>query len=146
MTPRRRVARTVASLGLGIAALTGLYIAVQPAAVEMCVQVFEDGSQQGDTMSVCNPPSTLKVANLAAYTTGLHGGCNRSVNQSSTWNDCISSGRIANMPGSQKVRFYQDINYGAVVACFDTNGSYNIDLSGGPNDLISSFRVEGGNC
>lgn len=143
LTPRR------VAVGLGAVALAVvgvLAVSIQPLASDMCVQVYEDASQQGDTMSVCNTPANLKVPNLNTYTTGLHGGCNRSVNQSSTWNDCISSGRIAALPAAQAVKFYQDTSYGALVACFDQNGSYAIDLSGAPNDLISSFRVVGGNC
>lgn len=146
MTPRRRVARTIASIGIGIAALTGLYFVVQPAAVEMCVTSYENGSQSGDSMTVCNTPANLKVPNLTTYTQGLHNGCQRTINTSPNWSDCISSARVSAMPGSQKVVWYQDINYGNALACVDNNGTTNVDLTGSPNDLISSFRVLGGNC
>ena len=129
-------------VGLAVAG----YLSIGPLAVDMCVTNWENGGQSGDQMSVCDTPANLKVPNLTTHTEGLHSGCQRSINTSSNWSDCISSARVSSMPAAQRVRWYQDINYGNALACVDANGTTNIDLTGSANDLISSFRVEGGNC
>lgn len=144
MTRHRR-----AAVGLGAAALAivgVLAVTIQPLAGDMCVTNWENGSQSGDKMTVCATPANLKVPNLTTQTQGLVNGCQRSVNTSPNWSDCISSARVSSMPGAQKVVWYQDINYGNAVACIDINGTTNVDLTGAANDIISSFRVLGGNC
>lgn len=145
MTRRQRAAAAIGSIAVavgGLAYATG----IGPFAVEMCVTNFENGGQSGDQMTVCATPANLKVPNLGTHTEGLHSGCQRSVNTSPTWSDCISSARVSALPPNYRVRWYQDTSYGAVLACRSTDGTTNVDLTGVPNDLISSFRVEGGNC
>lgn len=142
---RRRVLAGASAAVLAIAAAAA-YVSVQPLAIDMCVTNYENGAQSGDRLTICNTPSNLKVPNLGNYTTGLVNGCQRSVNVSSTWSDCISSARVSALPANYRVRWYQDVSYGTVLACRSTDGTSNVDLTGVPNDLISSFRVEGGNC
>jgi hypothetical protein len=143
--------RTVAGIGAGIFAIATAVgiVAVGPLsteAIDMCVTNWENGSQSGDSMTVCATPANLHVSNLGTHTENLVNGCQRSVNVSSTWSDCISSARVSALPPNYRVRWYQDTNYGAVLACRSTDGTTNVDLTGPANDLISSFRVEGGNC
>jgi hypothetical protein len=133
-----------------LAAVIGIGVLVEqatPRAVEVGVTVYEDANQTGDRMLTTGiAPNLPKRANLGLVTTGLHGGCNRGINQSSSWNDCISSASVGLLPANTKVQFWRDINYGGgLLACYDVDGSHAIDLSG-TGDLISSFRVISGNC
>jgi hypothetical protein len=72
-------------------------------------------------------------------------GCNRGINQSSSYNDCISSATVGLLPASTKVIFYRDINYGFTQTCYDVDGTHAISLVA-TGDTISSFRILGGNC
>ena len=128
------------------AAISALVIG--PQAVDMCVQHWENGGGGGDTMVVCNLPSSLKVPDLRTHTEGLVNGCARAINQSSSWSDCISSGKVSAMPANYSVHWYANINYGSEIACWQADGTSGIlDMSQpGVNDTVSSFRVLGGNC
>lgn len=141
-----RPRRAVIGIIVAIAAIGAATVIVQPQAVDVCVQNWEDSNGTGDTMTVCNTAANLKVPNLATHTEGLHAGCNRGITQSSTWSDCITSVRVTALPAAQRVRWYQDTNYGTWVFCIDANGSTGPVNVGSANDVISSFRVEGGNC
>jgi len=133
--------------GIGALAVVGILATVQPLAAEVCITVYEDSGQGGDHTAFCAVGATnVKDANLGDNTAGLHNGCNRGLNQSSTWNDCISSATVAILPANTKVQWWRDINYaGGLLACFDANGTYQMNLSG-TSDLISSFRIVAGSC
>jgi len=143
---KRRVVAIVGAIGVAVGGLL-VADALAPKAVEVCVTVYEDANQTGDHMATCAVGATnVKRANLGLVTTGLNGGCNRGINQSSTWNDCISSATVGLLPASTKIQWWRDINYGGgLLACYDTDGTHPINLAG-TNDLISSFRIVGGNC
>ena len=144
----KRPSRKSAGIAAGIAALAtvGILISVQPLSTEIGVTVYEDANQSGDHMLTTGiAPNYPHRANLTLVTTGLVGGCNRGVNQSSTWSDCISSANVSSLPANTKLIFYRDINYGFTQTCYDVDGSHNIDLTG-TSDTISSFRIIGGNC
>lgn len=147
MTRRRILAAVSAAVlaGVGILAATGV---IGPQSIDTCVSNWEDAGASGDTMTVCNvTPANLKVPNLETHTEGLHGGCNRGINQSSSWSDCISSAKVAHLTANNKVVWYGNTNYGNQVACWDTDGnSPTITFTGNANDVISSFRILGGNC
>lgn len=144
--------RRIAAVSIvAVIVLAGLGLATQiigPAAVDVCVAMFEDQSGGGDTFATCNTsPSQVKNSNLTTVTTGLHNGCNRGLNQSSSWSDCISSASIANLPANQSVRFYQDTGYSGQILCYSTPGSHLIQLNvPATNDKTSSFRILGGVC
>jgi hypothetical protein len=134
------------ALGIGALATVGILATVQPLAVEIGVTVYEDANQAGDHLLTTGiAPNYPKRANLTLVTTGLSGGCNRGINQSSTWSDCISSARVSSLPASTKLIFYRDINYSFTQTCYDVDGTHNIDLTS-TGDTISSFRIIGGNC
>lgn len=146
----KRPSRRTASLGIiagVIAGTAAVALVITPQAVEIGITVYEDNNQSGDHMLTTGiAPNYPKRANLTLVTTGLVGGCNRGINQSSTWSDCISSAKVTSLPASTKVQWYRDINYGgSLLYCYDVDGSHNIDLTS-TSDLISSFRVVGGNC
>lgn len=116
-------------------------------AIDTCLANYENANAGGDSMTVCSTtPGNVKVANLTTHTENLNNGCWRTVNASSSWNDCISYTSIANLPSNYRARFYLDINYATVGYCFDSNGSSTHNLAGAGAERISSFRVEGGNC
>lgn len=121
---------------------------ITPFAIDTCVTVYEDQSGGGDSFATCNTsPSLVKIPNLGTHTEGLVNGCNRGVNQSSSWSDCISSVRIGSLPSNQSVRFYQDTNYSGQLLCYDVDGSHLVQLNvPATNDKTSSFRILGGNC
>jgi hypothetical protein len=133
--------------GIGALAVAGFLAAPQILAPEVCITVYEDSNQGGDHMATCAVgAANVKRANLTLVTTGLNNGCNRGINQSSTWSDCISSATVAILPANTKIQWWRDINYtGGLLACFDANGTYQMNLSG-TSDLISSFRIISGNC
>lgn len=143
---RKRGAIT-AAIGVVAAALF-LVPQVIPLSTETCITAYEDASGGGDHISFCDTTAgDVKVANLGNYTTGLVNGCNRAINQSSSWADCISSIRVGNLPGSTKLVVYQNTNYAVQTLCRDTNGSYLVQLTtSATNDNASSFRILGGNC
>ena len=144
---RKRLAIAAAAATLIVAgAISALVIG--PQAVDMCVRHYENDAGGGDTMVVCNLPSSLKVPDLRTHTEGLVNGCARAINQSSSWSDCISSGKVSAMPANYSVHWYANINYGSEIACWQADGTSGIlDMSQpGVNDTISSFRVLGGNC
>jgi hypothetical protein len=144
----KRPSRKSTGIAAGIAALAtvGILLSVQPQAVEIGVTVYEDAAQHGDHMLTTGiAPNYPKRANLTLVTTGLSGGCNRGINQSSTWSDCISSASVSSLPANTKLIFYRDINYGFTQTCYDVDGSHNIDLTA-TADTISSFRIISGNC
>lgn len=133
---------------LAVVAVFAIGSQVVPLSTDTCIGNYEDAGAAGDSMVVCAIPATaVAVSNLGTHTEGLHSGCNRGVNQSSTWSDCISSAKVTNLPAGTKALWYQDTSYGSVVKCYDTDGNSGvIDMSGGANDVISSFRILGGNC
>lgn len=142
---RRRVAAVVATVAVVAAGIGAVLI--QPRAIDTCIQVYEDAGGAGDTMTVCDTPANLKVPNLGTVTTGLHNGCNRGINQSSSWSDCISSARVTHLTANNKAVFFQDTSYSGQVWCIDADGDTGpFNFTGGANDVISSFRVLGGNC
>jgi hypothetical protein len=146
MTRRAKAAAVVGGAALAIAVFIGVD-QVTPKAVEIGVTVYEDAGQHGDHLLTTGiPPSYPARSNLATVSSGLVNGCNRGLNQSSTWNDCISSATVSSLPANTKLQFWRDAGYtGGLLACYDVDGSHAIDLSG-TSDLISSFRIVGGNC
>jgi hypothetical protein len=133
----------VAAAGLGLLA-TGT---IGPLAAEMCVTSWEDANGAGDSLALCDIPSGIHVPNLGSYTSGLTNGCNRGINQSSSWSDCISSFKVAALPANYKVVYYASINYANQIYCRSTDGTSGvINLTGSDNDVTSSIRVLGGNC
>lgn len=145
---KRRVA-----VGIG-AAVTALAVAgslavldIGPLAIDTCVKVHENQNAGGDSMTICSTtPGNVKVANLTTRTDNLVNGCWRTINASSTWNDCISYTSISNLPSNYRLRFYLDANYVTLGYCFHTDGNNAYNLAGVGAERISSFRVEGGNC
>ena len=117
-------------------------------AVETCVGVYEDAGGAGDTLLTCAVGATnVHQGNLSTVTTGLHNGCNRGINQSSSWSDCISSIRYTSLPANYAVKFYRDSGYVGLLWCRDADGnSGTLNVPGNANDLITSFRIVGGNC
>lgn len=148
MTRQRRALLTLAVLALGVGAVLGVQQVVSPQAIDACIVVYEDLAGGGDSTAFCNTPANLKDPDLSNNTAGLHGGCNRGVNQSSSWTDCISSVRINNLPAAYRAVLYQSVNYTSNrVFCTDINGTTGPwTLSGANNDVASSLRLEGGNC
>lgn len=145
---RKRAGLGIGAMVLAVGALGLGSQVIGPLAVDTCVTNYEDANLAGDSLAVCDTnPNNVKIANLTQYTTGLHNGCNRIINQSSTWNDCISSARTANLGSTRRVRFYGDIQYGgSVLYCVDTAGNATTNFGGGNAERISSFRNESGNC
>lgn len=143
----RKVAAITASIGLFAAALF-VVPQIVPLAGETCVTSYEDASGGGDSFAFCDTTAgDVRIPNLGAYTTGLHNGCNRGINQSSTWSDCISSMRVGNLPASTKLVVYWNTNYDTPLLCRDANGSYLIQLNvPAVNDRASSYRILAGNC
>src|SRR5580765_4401050 len=105
MTRRAKVGAVVGGIALAIAVFIGVD-QVTPKAVEVCVYNYEDAGQAGDvlTPATCSINATsVAISNLSTQTGGLHNGCNRGLNQSSTWNDCISSALVGSLPANRKV-------------------------------------------
>ena len=149
MTRRRRAVvglATAATIAIGLLVGTNLPLGTQ--ALEVCVTSWEDQSGGGDSWTFCELPVNLKIPNLGTHTENLHNGCNRGINQSSSWTDCISSAKVYVLPGNYRIRFFQNTSYGIPVFCWDLNGTSGIIQLNWPavNDLISSYRIEGGNC
>lgn len=143
---KRKAAAIIGGVALGIATLF-VVGEVTPKAPDICVTYYEDAGQSGDHNAACAIGATnVHVANFGSLTAGLHNGCNRGLNQSSTWNDCISSGSVGLLPAGTKIQWWRDINYGGgLLACYDVDGTHTFDLSG-TSDLISSMRIIAGSC
>jgi hypothetical protein len=129
----------------------GLLCALAPAAgaaTEMCVTIYENGSNGGDAWSRCSTnPTSIKISNLTNYANNLVNGCQDIAPPTNpNWNDCVSSVKITNKPVNYSVEFYDDSNYlGLWVMCFNNNNA-GYTLGGIFNDSISSFRVLARRC
>jgi hypothetical protein len=141
---RTKIAGVIAFATILVVGIGSQVIPASIESIDTCVQHWEDPNFGGDTWAVCSTtPSNVKDSDLSNNTNNLHNGCNRVSNTSSTWNDCISSAKVANLPASYKVLWYQDSSYSGLVACSDANGNSQSNL---PNDIISSFRIVAGSC
>jgi hypothetical protein len=113
----------------------------------MTVYVYEDanGWNGGDVLRT-GPALWQDVhrGNLAAYTTGLHSGCNAFPFASSTWDNCISSVYIPGMEPGLRLVLYLGAGYTGETFTICSQGYYN--LSSYWNDTVSSFRILSGGC
>lgn len=145
-----RIALLGALLTLGTLAGAAAPVHASILATEVCVTIYEDTNTSNDRWTFCALPGSAKQASLVGDTTGLHNGCQGSTIQPD-WNDCASMTAYSNLPANYRIRFYSEANYGYSVPhlpyCRDANGS------GAPvyigfymNDVLSSWRVESGNC